>query len=156
MEVFTGGTWRTITSAEAYIGGAWQRIQYAEAYVNGAWRQIVSFAAPYTALVVSPSPVSASAQSDTITTESVSATPTGGLAPFTYNWTLVSSSGLTVVTILFPNSSSTPFTATLSPGGEGASGSATFTCTATDSLGSSKSASVNVGFFHDFPPGGGA
>lgn len=152
-----GGAWVSPTTAEAFVGGTWRTLKYAEAYYSGAWRQIVSFVAPYTALTISPSFVSASSfTSDTSTTDTATATPNGGLGPFTYSWVLVSSTDLTGITINSPSMSGTTFTATLTSGGVGGFGDATFRCTATDALGTSQTATVAAHFEHDSPPGGGA
>jgi hypothetical protein len=154
MDVRKNGAWVSPTSAEVYYAGAWRTISYGEAYYNGAWRQIVSFAAPYTALTINPaSPSASSTTSDTITSPTVQAIPTGGLSPFTYAWTLVSSSGLTGITITTPTRAGTTVTATISPGGEGTSGSAVVRCTATDALGTAKTANVTIGFSHDSSTG---
>jgi hypothetical protein len=155
MDVRKGGAWVSPTTAEAFVGGTWRTLKYAEAYYSGAWRQIVSFVAAYTALSISPSPASASSfTSDTITSGAIVATPNGGLSPFTYSWVLVSSSGLTGITINSPSYASTTFTASTVAGGVGSSGTATFRCTGTDALGTSQSATVNVSFEHSGSTGG--
>lgn len=153
MDARKNGAWVSPTTAEAYRGGAWRTLKYGEAYYGGAWRQIVSFVAPYTALSISPSaPAASSFTSDTITSKTIVATPNGGLGPFTYSWVLLSSSGLTGVTINSPSNAGTTFTATV--GGVGESGTATFRCTATDSFGTGQSATVAVYFEHSPSPGG--
>lgn len=155
MIVRIGAAWRTVTSGKVYLNGAWRTLTNGRAYVSGAWRDVVSFAQPFTGITITPAePGGSSSTSDTMTSSFATATPTGGLAPFTYSWTLVSSTGLTAITINNPTSASTSVTATISPGGAGTSGSATLQCTATDTLGASKSASVTFHLTHDSSPGG--
>jgi hypothetical protein len=154
MDARKGSAWLTIISGEVYFNGAWRLLQYAEAYYSSAWRQIGNFAQPFTGITITPAePGGSSSTSDTVTSSFATATPTGGVAPFTYNWTLVSSTGLTGITINYPTSASTSVTATVTVP-VGTAGYANVRCTATDSLGVSKSATVQFGFVHDASPGG--
>ena len=146
MDVRIAGAWVSPTTAEAYVSGQWRALRYGEAYYNGQWRQIVSFVQTLT-LSLSPDPLGKGAQADTMTTAACTATPTGGLGPFTYAWTTVSSSGLSGVAINSPSASPTTFTATVT-GGEGSTGTAVFRCTVTDSLGSTATDTVTVSFTH--------
>lgn len=142
MEAFTGGTWRTITSAEAYVNGAWQRLQYAEAYVNGAWRTIATFASALS-LTINPHDVTSPTNP---MSGSAFAIPSGGVSPFTYAWSLVSSSGLTGITINSPTAANTTITASTSSTTDGSGGLATVRCVVTDSLGATASATAGVSF----------
>ena len=153
MDVRLNGAWVSPTQAEIFLNGAWRTLQYGEAFIDGAWRRIVSFVAPYTALSISPSSPSASSTSEPITSGDVTATPNGGFGPFTYSWSIVSTGGMTGLTINSPSTASTTFTGSVG-GTAGDSGTATFRCIATDSLGTSQSATVSVYFEHSFPPGG--
>jgi hypothetical protein len=150
MEVRKDGAWRTINTAEAYVGGAWRTLKYVEGYIGGAWRTIASFIQPLT-LAISPSPTGTFEDAST-QTATASAVPTGGLGPFTYAWTLVSSTGLTGIDITAPSSATTGFTATTSGF---TLGSAVFHCVCTDSLGSTATANVTANF-QRVPGGGGA
>lgn len=140
MEVRKDGAWRTISSAEAYVGGSWRTLRYAEAYIDGEWRKIASFVQ---ALSLSVSGTAAFSSVNPMTTDRSVATPTGGLAPFTYAWTILSQTGLSGLTINSPSSASTTFTASVPSGNNG---SATFRCTATDALGTTAHDDVTVGF----------
>lgn len=145
MEVRKDGAWRTINTAEAFIGAAWRTLKYAEAYIGGAWRQIVSFVQPLTLAFNRSSPFGVGATESPMTTASCTAVPTGGLAPFTYNWTTLSQSGLTGFTINSPSAATTTFTAGVTAG-VGHTGTATVRCTATDALGTTASADLDLTF----------
>jgi hypothetical protein len=147
MDVRIGGAWKSPTTAEAYIGGGWRNLQYGEAYIDGAWRQIVSFIQP---LTLSANDVIARGDG-TLTTPVSQATPTGGLGPFTYSWTLVSSLNLTGITINSPNVASTTFTATTI---NSAPHNATFRCTCTDSRGTTATATMSAQFTNVSSGGG--
>lgn len=143
MEARIGGAWREIIYGEVYINGAWRRLKYAEGYISGAWRQIANFIEPLT-LDVSPPAPSKFGTSDTITSNTVTATPTGGLAPFTYSW--VRTSGSTDIDVNSPAAASTTFT------GAGLDAdtltTATFTCTVTDALGSTADDTCSPSFYY--------
>ncbi len=83
---------------------------------------------------VPPSVYGAQANNSTIsvTTETITATVTGGAAPITYLWSAVNVYGNSW-TIISPNSASTAFRANSVPSGD--SRNAIFKCTATDSRG---------------------
>ena len=83
---------------------------------------------------VPPSVYGAQANDSTIsvTTETITATVTGGAAPITYLWSAVNVYGNSW-TIISPNSASTAFRANSVP--SGITRSAIFKCTATDSRG---------------------
>ena len=137
MEAFIAGAWRSLVRAETYTSGQWKAVSRGEAYIGGGWRSLFSTALPMT-LSVSPTQVSGYATpfkpvTQTITTDPVTATPSGGLGPYTYAW----SGGNT------PLSATNSFTRTL-PGNTDAFD--TFTVTVTDSLGSTATASVDAYF----------
>lgn len=136
-----GGAWRTIAAGEAYAAGAWRTLTRGEAYVAGAWREIFNFALPD--LVVATSPSSASGIvhptnfiAVTVTSNVVTATVTGGIAPFTYHWTVLSGA----FAITNPGGASTAFVAYVEPGL--VSGDAR--CTVTDSTGVIGTVDVHV------------
>jgi hypothetical protein len=148
MDVRKGSAWKTIEYGEIFIGGAWRRLKYGEAYLSGAWKQIVSFI-PALTLAISPSSVGASGGATM--TDAATATPTGGLGPFTYAWTLVSNDGVTSPAATSPTTATTRFTGSAT---DGHSGTATFRCTCTDSLGTTATADVAASWFI-FAGGGG-
>lgn len=75
----------------------------------------------------------------TATTESVTTTPTGGTAPYTYAWVKTSGEG----TILNPNNATTRFSHSLANEDEA---TGIFECTVTDSLGATASATATASF----------
>ena len=117
MEAYIGGSWRTLSSAEAYINGRWRALRYAEAYISGQWRTIATFTTPTTphsgggggggtgggggggggtttfTLTASPSSVSGEANTNRVTSGSITATPSGGVSPYTYSWSAVTEVG---------------------------------------------------------------
>lgn len=137
MESFNSGAWRSLGRGEIFIGGQWKRITRAEAYKGGQWRAVAKFVETLTASVV-PATAEGYANplkpvSRSITTNTVTATPAGGLGPYSYVW----SSGNT--TTLATNS----FTRTVPADTEIID---TASVTITDSLGAVAVATVNLSF----------
>lgn len=145
MNVRLNGAWRTISSGKVYLNGAWRTLSYGNAYVSGAWRKIATFVQTLT-LSISPPP-DATEAAFTMTSNATTATPSGGLGPFTYAWSVVSSSGLSGISINSPTTASTTVTASVN-GPAGSFGTVTLQCIATDSLGSTASATVVGSFDH--------
>ena len=127
-----GGVWVTPTTATAYINGAWRTLPRAKAYIAAAWRDVASFVQPMT-LALTGNYKSTSSTSGTET-----ATPTGGLAPFTYSWAAVSSAY--ALTFSAQTSASTTVT-TASPNPDE---TLTVGCTVTDSLGTTATATKDL------------
>ena len=134
MKAFSAAAWREITSAKAFIGGAWRTLTVGKVYKGGAWQSAASFVLPMS-LSVSPSPANTGG-SGYFVSKLMTATPAGGLAPFTYSWTIVYSAG--TVTINSPNVASTTVSGDVTYGDI----SFTLQCTATDSLGTPAYAQV--------------
>jgi hypothetical protein len=144
MEAFISGAWRSVGRAEILIGGQWRRLTRAEAYVGGQWRTIARFVQPFSISVSPPavegfaSPLKPTTQ--TIDTNFVTATPTGGLAPYTYAW----SGGN------FPTSATNNFTKIVPAN---STVTQTYDVTVTDALGSTANASVEATFFNESQTG---
>lgn len=137
MEAYIGGAWRSISSGDVRIDGQWRRLVRCEAYVGGAWRTGKTFLGALT--LTAPSEVYALGVG-TVTTEAITATPSGGLAPYAYAWTRTSGShGFATA----PSAATTAFIAT-PPGGS--IQISVFRCTVTDSLGASATADTTVTF----------
>ena len=133
MQAFSGAAWRPIVTAKAFIGGAWRTLTVGKAYNSGQWRSVASFVLPMS-LTITPNPDNTGG-SGYFTSKLMTATPAGGLAPFTYAWTLISGS----VSINSPSTASTTVS------GDVTYGDIAFTlqCTATDSLGTTSTAQVS-------------
>lgn len=137
MEEFAAGSWRTFRRGEIYIGSAWRRLTRAEIYAGGQWRTVARFVDPLVVNVLPneaygyANPLKPTAQ--TITTNSVVATPSGGLAPYTYAWDSGNS----------PSMAGNSFTRTV-PADSDVFDSASVVVT--DALGSVANATINVTF----------
>lgn len=150
MQVRLNGAWVTPSSAQVYFNGAWRTLVSGQAYVSGAWRKAVSFVQ---ALTLAVSGGYAKATTPTMTA-SLTATPSGGLGPFTYAWSVVSSTNLSSIAFSSTSVASPNITATVTSGNPGDSGMATVQCTATDSLGSSATTQRTAYFSIFVPPTG--
>jgi hypothetical protein len=152
LQIRYGGTWRDPSGCRIYKGGAWRNIVQVKVYSGGAWRDVANFTAPGSGdtpgsgggssgsltLSISPSPSEAASFSSPVTSGNTTATPSGGLAPYTYSW--VKLSGDTIVANS-PTSAVTTFTGNVPPD---ATRSAIFRCTCTDSLGATATADVTA------------
>jgi hypothetical protein len=91
VQVRKGGTWRTITSAKVFASGAWRDVIAIKVYKAG-WRTVFTGSSSggggsaSLSLNLSTTSLSAVGNSSVLTTGSVTVTPTGGLAPYTYRW----------------------------------------------------------------------
>lgn len=138
MEAFISGLWRgNIRRGNILTGGQERRFTRAEGYINGAWKPVALFTAPLSA-TANPSVASGSVFPNkptvqTVTTDFVTITPTGGLGPYTYIW----NGGI------YPTSASNRFSASV-PGNSTIE--QTYTYTVTDSLGKSVSGTVQAVF----------
>ena len=140
MRFRTEGAWREVTTGRVRVGGAWKTLVRARAYIGGAWKDIATFTLP---LTVTPSPSSAVANrigAGTATTSAVTATPSGGLSPFTYAWARISGTGGTINSA---TSATTTFSRVM---GEDEVATNVFRCTVSDSLGGTATADVTVDF----------
>lgn len=172
MQTRKGGAWRTTTSAQAYINGAWRQILYGKAYKGGAWRDVCNFTtptpspsptptptptptpAPSLSISVSPTSIDTATADSIVVSDPVTATPLGGLSPYSYLWSIVSSDGHSF-TITAPTSATTSVRCNLSVPGASASGS--LQCSVTDSSGlSGTSATVPFTLTNTSPSGGGS
>jgi hypothetical protein len=147
-QVRVGGAWEPLTGCQVYANGAWRNISKIQVYSGGAWRLVANFIPPMGGVTISPSFIFKSSRtSPSITSGTITATPSGGTAPYTYAWTVVSSSP-TTVSITSPGLASTTVTADASSGEV----DCTLRCTVTDAVGSSVSADVDGTF--TYTPGG--
>lgn len=129
LRVMEGGNLRTITSLTVKQAGVLRSIRTVKVMDGGVLRTVATFADPLT-VEASPASVSgtqASASAILVNTDLTTATPSGGLAPFSYSWAKVSGVGVANS----PAMASTNFGATISPGTQ----TGIFRITVTDSTG---------------------
>lgn len=113
MDAFIAGAWRDPRRGEIYIGGQWRRLTRGEGYLTNNWRQTLSFVPPLTLSVPSEATGYRTSQKPTsgqVTTNIVTATPSGGAMPYRYVWSAGSG-----VTITNPSQASTAFTKFMGP-----------------------------------------
>lgn len=151
-----GGIYRDPSGCRAFKGSAWRNILQIQVYKGGAYRIVANFTAPGSGdtpppsggggggssgsltLSVTPSALETDSFASPITTDGALATPSGGLAPYTYVWAKLSGDNITVNS---PASASTSFTGSVPAD---STRSAIFRCTCTDSLGTSAHGDITV------------
>lgn len=146
QEAHIGGAWRTVQAGDAYIFGAWRRLLYAEAYIGGNWETIATYTTPMSVSFTPPFAAGSAASGSpvTVVTNTVTGVVTGGLGPFSYAWSLVSSSGGETSTASSPAFASSFFSKPSVASGE--VWGDTFRLTVTDSIGSTASGDLAVSF----------
>lgn len=138
MRARVGGSWQEVESGLVRVGGAWKRLDSVRVYVSGAWKDAETFTPPLS-VTTSGDEVASRLGAGVATSLPVTATPAGGLGPYTYAWTRLSGVG----SANSPTSASTTFSATLSNGDDV---SGVFRVTVTDSLANTATADVTVQF----------
>ncbi len=141
MRAFVNGAFEDIESGRVRVGNAWKNLASVRVYAGGAWREGKTFVPPMS-LAIAPDDAFGSVStpvSTTATTNSVTATPTGGLAPYTYAWVRLTGTG----SANSATSAATTFSASVGPGD---SLSGDFQCTVTDSAGGTATAAVTAIF----------
>jgi len=138
MDAFISGAWRTIRRADVTIGGATRLITRAEIYRSGGWQSAVRFTSALSVTAYDVSGFANGRGRPTLVVSNASqATPTGGLAPYSYSWSILSG-GAAAQTAA---SASTVFRQTIGPNVTEDS-LARVTCT--DALGSSAFHDINI------------
>jgi hypothetical protein len=132
ISVGVSGVWK---AAKPSIGvsGVWKPVKTAYVGVNGVWKMV------YTGMTAALSPNPATwagyePESGIYTSQTVSATPTGGTSPYTYAWTALSG----IATCLAPTSASTGFIA-------GEPLTTSIQCVITDANGTTATATGTIG-----------
>lgn len=142
MKIFFGGAWREITSAKIYANGAWRAIVQAKEYYSSSWREVANLSGgssgPLT-VTASPSLITTHGGSSQ-TSAAFTATPSGGLAPYTYSWTFNYEDPGPVFTIDSPTLATTTVSAT----GVASTKQAWLLCDCTDALGATANTNVVV------------
>lgn len=141
LQVRVGGVWITPTALKIYTAGAWRSIQAVKIYKGGAWRDAANFVPSGGggggggSLSLSVDPISAFklGHASTLTSRTITVTPSGGLAPYSYVWSVVSQDGFATYSINSPTSATCTVTATGCPADQTVGCS--IHCSVTDSLG---------------------
>lgn len=144
LKAYVGGVAKNPASATARVSGATKSVRRIEVYDDGAWHVGHSFIGPVS-LSISPGDVSVDGDGSGIAnleTPLVTATPSGGLGPFTYAWTRT---GGTTASATSPTAANTSFLKTSVPPGS-TFYTANFQCLCTDSLGQTATASCTATF----------
>jgi len=143
LKVYVNGAAKDPASATVRVLNATKTVRRIEVY-DGAWKVGHSFIGPVS-LSISPTEVSAEGDGGglrNLETPLVSATPSGGLGPFTYAWTRT---GGTTASATSPAAANTSFLKTSVPPGS-TPFTATFQCLCTDSLGQTATATCTATF----------
>lgn len=138
MKVRKGGTWRDITAVQIFANGAWRQLQAIKIFKSSAWRTIAFSTSsggggggPMT-LTVSPTSSTTERAAATIVSPPYTATPTGGNAPYTYGWSIVTQDDRFYA---FGNAYVATTTITASSLIEGIEADVSFRCVVTDAVG---------------------
>lgn len=140
LKAVVGGVEKDAARAELTVGNAQKRVTRIEAWNGSAWKTVQAFVLPMS-VTQSPSGTIVTDKIfdlELVISQSVTAVVSGGLAPFTYAWTILSGPGVTAST---PTKATTTLRITMDPGNNVFG---TARCTATDSLGTA--ATVDVPF----------
>lgn len=139
LNAIVGGGEYSVNSASVIVGGVAKTVRRIEAWNGSAWKVVKNFAPAMSASANNPE-VYATGTQTSLTTNSVTITPSGGQAPYTYAWSLY---GGDTANITSPTFATTTFSQNVGPG---ESLIAQFQCVVTDSLGSTASVIVTAYF----------
>lgn len=141
-------TTRSASKMHVRVGGATREVERAWLRVGGVTKQFFSAldaGGSGPGVTVDNSSVSgagASSSTITITTRAATVTVTGGVAPYSYSWAQSAGDPMTATNA---TGNSSAFSASVAPGSRL---SAMWTCTVTDSAGSTGSVSVTASLFN--------
>lgn len=142
LKLRVAGLLKTAQTFYVVNGGVLRRAK-TKKVMQGGFLRVVNFTAPLT-VAISPASFDKIGSTSTLSTSTHTATPTGGLAPYTYAWTVVSFDGSPSPTISAPTSAATVFTQTNLALEQIVT--ATFRVTVTDSLGTTAQSNVTGTF----------
>lgn len=146
-----GGVDRLVTAMQVIDGGGVDRVIQEMRVIDAAGTdRLVYSVAPPMSLSVAPSSVAGGTTGGPAITDAATATPVGGIGPYTYVWTVISYDAAVSPTVNSPTSASTTFRQTGVPANDAVG--AIFRCTATDSFSSTASANVSA-YFYDYSGG---
>ena len=152
MQLRLGGAWQQISGAKVFANKSWRSLVAMRVYSGGAWRLVANWTPPSPGggggggggnlkLTLSPTSFARTSTQDTFSV-SLTATPSGGLTPYTYSWTVVTST----TSVTFSAATAATTRASVSGLTPNEPESATLRCTVTDSLGVSTHADVSGTF----------
>lgn len=136
------GVLQTITAVQVKDGSSMRSIVRMKVMDGATLRTVATFVQPLTASAPAGE-FTRSFDSETMTSDPVTCTPSGGLAPYTYLWTVVSGT----VSITTPTAASTTFSKTVTT--PSVQEFATVRCTVTDSAGSTATDDVALTFIYN-------
>jgi hypothetical protein len=135
LKTYRSGVWHALASLKVFRSGSWRQLKTLKVWDGSAWRLIGNFVQP---LAVSAPGAYGFSSSSPVTSNATTATPAGGVAPYSYSWAHISGASMTANS---PASATTTFTGVVGPG---ADLSAVFRVTVTDSLAQTATADVTV------------
>jgi len=107
MKLFANGGWRDAAHGRVFVNGAWRTVTRVMAYAGGAWRTAVQFAPALSVSVPADYEVFVSGNPIGYGQAFVGATPSGGLAPYRYAWSITEDSGTISPSLGSPSLAST-------------------------------------------------
>jgi len=149
LQVRVAGTWRPLKTLYVFHLGAWRRLKTLKMWDGTAWRVVANFV-PTLSVTVSPATAYGFANPpkpmvQTVTTTPLTAIPSGGVAPYAYDWSITSHTGTSPV-LNSPHSASTAASATVAANTEQV---ATAHVIVTDALGSVAEADGHFDFVNE-------
>ena len=138
-KVRVSGALKDISGGKVMFGDALKALSRVAYYDGTNVVDLATFSPPMTAAASFDSATGSTSGDSTATTNSITVTPTGGTAPYTYAWTKTSGDG----TVVSPTKATTRFSQFLE---NNTAASGVFLCTVTDSLGATASDSVTANF----------
>lgn len=86
VQAFIAGIWRNLVGGSVCVAGNWRTVTQVRVANSGAWKHALSFAPPMTATVFPESAFgySRGTPSAAVSSEIVTCTPSGGIAPYRY------------------------------------------------------------------------
>lgn len=145
LKRWDGAVWVDLTTLKRWDGAAWVDLTTAKRWDGAAWVDLAGFGGGSGfSVTVAPAGASGSVTGASplfkvVTSNSVTATPTGGTGPYTYSWTKVT--GSSSISAASPTAATTTFSATV---GRGSVVQATWRITVTDSLSATTTADISV------------
>lgn len=177
LKVFRSGLWKTVADTNVFrvrVGGVWKDVNKVRVWATHGtttgWREVWVKASPTPTPTPPPDPTPPTPPTPTITvaknppsvsgtrttpgtvtTTSVTVTPSGGTAPYTYQWLLQSYDQPSAPIAVNPTNPTTAFRQSMANYDD--SGYGDFKCIVTDSLGFTGSTTVRANFYVTHPPG---